>query len=94
MPRTKPLGSDDMKAQVRAYHAAQKRAKDDDPRIRRALNILKAKIGVTPMNLAKMLGMSVETWKYRRENPSSFKLGEIRAVQELARQYGMEVTFS
>ena len=91
MPRTKPLGSDEMKAQVRAYHAAQVRAKDDDPRIRRELNILKARIGVTHKQLAKMLGMTVDTWKYRRENPSSFKLGEIRAVQELAKIYNTEV---
>lgn len=94
MPRTKPLGSAEMKAQVQAYHAAQKRSKTDDPTIKKQLEHLKVEVHATHQQLAKMLGMTPETWKYRRTHPDSFKLSEIRVVQELARLYNTEVTFS
>lgn len=81
-----------MKAQAQVYHAVQLRAEEDDPSIRKELNILRDKIGVTHLQLAKMLGMSPDTWQYRRENPSSFKLSEIRAVRELAKIYQVEVS--
>lgn len=94
MPKCKPLGSAEMKALVTANHSAQKRAKIEDQRIRDQLDILKVHAHVTHAQLAKMLGMSVETWKYRREHPASFKLDEQRTVQELAKIYNMEVTFA
>ena len=94
MPKTSPLGSAEMKAQVQAYHAAQERSKTDDPSIQKQLAHLKVEVHATHQHMAKMLGMTPETWKYRRTHPESFKLSEIRVVQELARLYNTEVTFS
>lgn len=92
MPRIKPLGSPEMKAQVQAYHAARKRGAEEDEQIKRELRMLKGAIGKTHTQIATMLGMSADTWRYRRANPSSFKLSEIRILQELAKIYSVEVS--
>lgn len=93
MPKVRPLGSPESKAQVLAYAAARKRGKAEDAVIQEDIRLLRAVINRSHRQIAGMLGMTADTWRYRRNNPQSFKLGEIRMVQELAKQYGREVRF-
>ncbi|MBQ2948355.1 MAG: hypothetical protein IJD94_05190 [Clostridia bacterium] len=90
MPKTKPLGNADMKAVALAKRSASAMAAKEE-KIVRQLDALCALTGMkTDKAFADLLGMSDGRYRYLKRHPGTFKLHEIRLVNELAAQYKFE----
>ena len=94
MPKVKPLGNSDMKAQAYAKREVDAKAHQEEQLIRQ-LNALKELTGMqTDAAFADVIGMSDGRYRYLKRFPTQFKLGEIRLVQALAKQYNFQIDFA
>lgn len=94
MPRTKPLGNKDMQAIAMAKHAASSLREEEEATLIRQLNALKQLSGKgNDSAFANLIGISEGRYRYLKRFPGQFKLCEIRLVQELAKQYNLEISF-
>lgn len=93
MPRVKPLGNKDMQAIAMAKRAASSLSEEEATLIRQ-LNALKQLSGKgNDAAFADLIGISEGRYRYLKRFPGQFKLCEIRLVQELAKQYNLEISF-
>lgn len=93
MPKVKPLGNADMKALAYAKQA-EASGSGDDMLVRR-MNALKELTGRnSDAEFAEMIGMTDGRYRYLKRHPSQIKLHEIRLIEELARRYKFEISFT
>ena len=90
MPRIAPYGTPAMKGAAMARRNEEERKN----KINGALNVFKAKVGITSdAKLAEIFGIAYGTLKARRKDPTMYTLGELWRMKEIAAQYGETIDF-
>lgn len=62
-----------------------------EDRLRENLLILRHRMGLTVPQFARAVGIPEGTLKHRLREPSSFRLGEVWALERMGERYGVSI---